>query len=201
MQLAKLISFVFHPIIVPIASVLLYFIIIPNHIPKEIAYRILLLVFVSTYILPIFLLFILRKIKLIDNFYMDSIKERKFPVIFYTVLCYLIGNLLLKFNIVDILGYSFMASSLSLALVYILFIFNFKTSLHSLAIAGQIGFIIIISFQYKINLLPLIMALFILLGVISTARLQLKAHTLQEIIIGFFIGIVSQVAVYFTFML
>lgn len=201
MQFAKLISFVFHPIIVPIASALLYFIIIPNHIPKDTSYRILGLIFVTTYILPVVLLFILKKVKLIEDFHLKSIDERKFPIIFFTVLSFLIGKLLLKIGIVNVLSYSFMGCGLALAIVYLLFFFKVKTSLHILAIAGQIGFIMVISFQYKSNLLVLLIALFILLGVVATARLQLKAHNLKEIIIGFFVGFFPQILLYsyFTF--
>lgn len=200
MQLAKLISFVFHPIIVPIASALLYFILIPNHMPKAIAYRILGLVFVTTYILPIILLFFLKKINLIENFYLDSIDERKFPVTFFTILSFLIGNLLLNFDIINVLAISFFGCSLALAIVYILFFFNIKTSLHTLAIAGLIGFISVISYEYKNNLLLILIVLFILFGMVSAARLKLKAHTFPEVITGFFVGFLSQIVIYAYFM-
>jgi len=196
MQLAKLISFVFHPIIVPIASALLYFIIIPNHMPREISYRILGLVFITTYILPIILLFFLKKIKLIEDFYLNSINERKFPVTFFAILSFLIGNLLLKFDIINILAISFFACSLALAIVYILFYFRIKTSLHTLALAGLIGFISVISYEYKNNLLLMLMILFLLLGIVAAARLKLKAHTLSEVILGFFIGFLTQIIIY-----
>lgn len=203
MQLAKLISFVFHPIIVPIASALLYFILVPNHIPKAFSYRVLGLIFISTYILPIFLLFVLKQINFIENFYLNSINERKFPVIFFTILSFLLGNLILKngYADIDILAFSFFACSLALALVYILFFFNIKTSLHTLAIAGQIGFIGIISYHYKNNLLILLFSLFLLFGIVASARLKLKAHTLTEVIIGFFVGFCSQMLIYAYFII
>ena len=201
MKFAKLISFVFHPIIIPIASALLYFIIIPNHIPKEIAYRILGLIFITTYILPVILLFFLKKIKLIEDFYLNSIDERKFPVTFFTVLSFLIGYLLLKPDIINILAISFFACSLALAVVYVLFFLKFKTSLHALALAGLIGFISIISYEYKSNLLLMLIILFLLFGIVSTSRLKLKAHTLPEVIIGFFVGFLSQIVIYAYFVL
>lgn len=200
MQLAKLISFVFHPIIIPIASALLYFIIIPNHIPKELAYRILGLIFITTYILPVILLFFLKKIKLVEDFYLNSIDERKFPVTFFTILSFLIGHLLLKFDIINILAISFFACSLALAVVYALFFLKFKTSLHTLGIAGLIGFISVIGFEYKSNLLLILIILFLLLGAVASARLKLKAHTLAEVGIGFLVGFLSQIAMYAYFL-
>ena len=198
MKFAKLISFVFHPIIVPIASALLYFIIIPNHLPKEFSYYVLGLIFITTYILPVVLLFFLKKVKLIEDFYLNSINERKFPVSFFVVLSFLIGNLLLNngYSNINVLAYSFFACSLALAIVYILFFFKIKTSLHTLAIGGQIGFMSVISHYYNSNLLLLLIVLFLLLGVVATARLQLKVHTLLEVIIGFFVGFLSQILIY-----
>ena len=108
MQLHKFISFIFHPIIIPIASSLLYFIIVPNHIPKEFSYRVLGLVFVMTYVVPVFLLLLLKKVKLIDTYHLASINERKFPILFFTVLFFLIGKFLLKTNAIDLLSYSFL---------------------------------------------------------------------------------------------
>ncbi|QCX37177.1 hypothetical protein FF125_01500 [Aureibaculum algae] len=201
MQFSKLISFVFHPIIIPIASALLYFIIIPSHISKEASYRILGLIFVATYILPVILLFFLKQTKLINDFYLKSIDERKFPITFFTILTFLLGKLLLhKIGVVDLLAHSFFACSLALGVVYVLFYFKTKTSLHTLAIAGLIGFISVISFEFKNNLLPILIVLFILVGVVSAARLKLKAHTLSEVIIGFFVGFLSQILVYAYFL-
>lgn len=196
MQFAKLISFIFHPIIVPIASALLYFILIPNHIPKNITYYILGLIFITTYILPVVLLFILKKTQLIEDFHLKTIDERKFPIIFFTILSFLIGRLLLKPAIVDVLGYSFIAISISMLVVYLLFFLKIKTSLHTLAIAGQIGFITIISYHYKNNLLVLLVFLFLLLGIIGSSRLKLKAHTSLEVLLGFFIGFLPQFILY-----
>lgn len=196
MQIAKLISFVFHPIVVPIASALLYFILIPNHMPREFSYRVLGLVFATTYILPMLLLYFLRKVKLIENYYLNTINERKLPVTFIIVLSFLIGNLFLKFDIINLLAYSFFAFSLSLIIVYLLFFFHLKTSLHTLAIAGQIGFIGLISYHYKNNLLLLLVVIIMLLGVIASARLKLKAHTLTEVMIGIIVGLLSQLTVY-----
>jgi len=197
MQFHKLISFVFHPIIIPITSSLLYFILIPNHIPKGVSYRVLGFIFIITYIIPVVLLFILRKVKLIEDYHLVSIQERKFPIVFFTILSFLLGNLLLKIGVVNLLAYSFFGSALALGIVYVLFYLNIKTSLHTLAIAGLIGLIIIISITYEFNLLLLLISLFILIGIVATSRLQLKAHTLPEVVIGFFVGILTQLSMYY----
>jgi membrane-associated phospholipid phosphatase len=196
MKFYKLISYVLHPVLIPIVSTLLYFIIIPNHIPKEFAYRVLAIVFVTTYIIPILLLYFLKKVKLIESYHLATIDERKFPILFFSILTFLLGKLLLKNNIVNVLAFSFFACTLAMAIVYIYFFSAKKISLHTLGIGGLIAFIGIISYEYKINLLLLIIFLFLLFGIIATSRLKLKAHTLSEIFIGFAVGFLSQIIVY-----
>ena len=196
MKLARIISIIFHPILIPISGSLLYFISIPNHIPQEFALRILGIIFITTYIIPLLLLYFLKKVKLIQSFYLESINERKFPILFFIILSLLLGKLLLQTKVVDLLAISFFGSALALSTVYLLFFKEIKTSLHALGISGLIGFISFLSFNYKNNLLIILIILIVLFGIIASSRLKLKAHSLNEIFIGFSIGILSQLITY-----
>ena len=198
MKLYKFISYIFHPVLTPIVCTLLYFIIIPNHIPRKFAYWVLIIVFVTTYIFPLLLLYFLKKVKLIENYQLSSINERKFPILFFTSVTLFLGIRLLKFNIIDLLAFSFFGCALALSISFILLFIKIKTSLHTLGISGLIGFISIISYEYKLNLLILLILLFLLFGIVATSRLKLKAHTMSEIFIGLIIGFTSQLIIYFS---
>ena len=198
MKFYKFISYIFHPVLIPIVFTLLYFIIIPNHIPRKFAYWVLIIVFVTTYIFPLLLLYFLKKVKLIKNYQLSSINERKFPIFFFTILTLVLGIRFLKFNIVDLLAFSFFGCALALSISFILLFIKIKTSLHTLGISGLIGFISIISYEYKINLLFLLMLLFLIFGIIATSRLKLQAHKMSEVLIGFIIGLLSQLIIYFS---
>ena len=195
----KAISYIFHPIIFSIAATLLYFIILPSHIAKQSEHTILIIIFLSTYIAPIFLLFVLKWFKMIENYHLESIAERKFPIVFMMILFVFLGRTLLLTQVVNLLAYSFFACALGLLFVYVLFFLKLKTSLHTLSIAGLIGFICVISYNYKLNLLILIIGLFLLFGIIATARLKLEAHQTKEIYLGFIIGFFSQIFGYYIF--
>ena len=201
MKFYKFISYIFHPILVPIVCTLLYFIIIPNHIPREFAYWVLGIVFVTTYIIPLLLLYVLKKVKLIESYQLSIINDRKFPILFFTSLTLVLGIRLLKFNVVDLLAFSFFGCALALGIVFVLLFFKTKTSLHTLGVSGLIGFIIMISYEYKLNLLVLLISLFLLFGVIATSRLKLQAHKMSEVLLGFFIGLLSQLIIYFSHIL
>ena len=175
----------------------MYFIILPSHISKQSEHTLLVIVFSSTYIIPILLLFILKRFKMITSYHIESIAERKFPVLFMIVLFILLGKFLLLTQVVNLLAYSFFACALALLFVYILFFMRIKVSLHTLSIAGLIGFMCIISYNYELNLLIPIIGLFLLFGIIATARLKLEAHVAKEVYLGFFIGFLSQLFSYY----
>jgi membrane-associated phospholipid phosphatase len=67
--------------------------------------------------------------------------------------------------------------------------FKIKVSLHTLALSLFTTFMGVISYHYKIRLIVLISFLLLLTGYIAMARLKLKAHTLYEVYLGYFIGI------------
>ena len=134
---------------------------------------------------------------MVRNFQLESIAERKFPVLFMIFLFIFLGRILVLTQVVNLLAYSFFACALALVFVYVLFFNNIKVSLHTLSIAGLIGFLCVISYNYQLNLLTPIIALFLLFGLIATARLKLEAHQANEIYLGFFIGFLSQVFSYY----
>ncbi len=196
----KLISYIFHPLLFSFIGTFLYLFLTPKHISKSQEYVILLVVFLSTYLLPIFLLVVLKQFKWIKNYHLDTIKDRKFPVIFFIVLSFMVGKMLMKTQIVDLLAYSFFGIAFALSITYLLFKFDIKTSLHTLGIGGIIGFLVVMSFEYQLNFNLLIAVLFLLAGLISFSRLKLKAHIPKEIYLGFLIGFITQIGSYlFTF--
>ncbi len=197
MKLEKVISYLFHPVLFSTISALLFFMIQPAFFPKAFEYKILFVIFISTYIIPILFLFILKKRETIDDFHLKTIKERKIPLVFFITITLLLAYRLAEIKVVNLLAYSFFGAAFSLFLVFVLFVVKLKTSLHTLAIGGMIGFVIVISIHYKIGLLLLISFLFLLFGIIAYARLKLKAHTNKEIYLGLIIGVMTQLLSYY----
>ncbi|MCF6346794.1 MAG: hypothetical protein L3J20_00645 [Flavobacteriaceae bacterium] len=192
MQFYKLISYVFHPLLFSSIGSFIYLLLTPKNILKRQEYIILAIIFMSTYILPIFLLVLLKKLNLIETYLLKTIEERKFPILFFIILSFMVGNLLLNIKVVNLLAYSFFGIALALAITYILFNTKIKTSLHTLGIGGVLGFVIIMSYEYQLNFNLIIALLFILSGLISVARLKLNAHQPKEVYIGFLLGMITQ---------
>jgi MFS family permease len=188
----KFISYLLHPLLFSFLGTFLYLYLSPEHMVKKQEYIILLIVFVSTYIIPILLLSLLKKVKLIEDYQLRTIEERKFPILFFIILSFLIGRTLLNIGIVDLLAFSFFGTAFGLSLVYLLFALGLKSSLHMLGIGGIIGFVAVMSFEYQLNFNALLASLFLVAGLIGVARLSLEAHTPKEIYAGFLVGALAQ---------
>lgn len=199
MKLSKILSYLFHPINFPIIGAFLYFLFLPRYIFESQEHTILITIFIGTYIFPLLLIFLLKKFGMIHSYHMVSIEERKFPTLLFISICLFLGNWLFKTTIVNLLSLFFIGYGLFLIFSYLLFYFQLKISLHTGAFGGLIGFLIYFSYHYKVNLIMALMVLFVLSGVIASARLRLSAHKVSELIIGFILGLLSQILVYYIY--
>jgi hypothetical protein len=200
MKSSKLLSVLFHPINFALVGSLIYFLLVPKFIYKPQEKSILIVIFIGTYVFPLLLLLLLKKFKMIDSYQMRTIDERKFPTLLFISLCYIIGNWLFKSNMVDLLSLMFFGYGLLLICTYLLFYTKLKLSLHTAAIGGLIGFVICFSHFFRVNLIFLLALLFVLSGLVASARLKLGAHTFGEVIIGFVLGLGTQIAVYLIYL-
>lgn len=201
MKIAKFISYIFHPITFPIVGAFIYFLLVPSYIFKQQEYLFLIVIFIGTYVFPLVLLLLMKSFKMISSYHIDSIKERKFPIVLFISIAYIIANWLAKAGTVDILSILFYGYALGLLLAYLLLYIKFKISLHSSAIAGLIGFLIYFSIYYQQNVLYLLIALTILGGLIGSARLKMGAHSLKEVLWGGVLGVASQFAAYYIYIM
>ncbi len=188
----RIISYVFHPLLFSFIGTFLYLVLTPIHMAKKQEYLILSIVFISTYILPVFLLMFLKKIKMIESYHLKQVEERKFPILFFILLSILLGKMLLNIKIANVLAYSFFAIAIALSAAYLFLFLRIKTSLHTLGIGGVLGFILILSLHYQMNFNWILALLFIISGLIAVSRLKLEAHTPKEVYLGFLLGVIAQ---------
>ncbi len=188
----KFISYVLHPLLFSFLGSFLYLYLSPKHILKEQEYIILVIVFISTYVIPILLLALLKRVNMISDYHLRNIEERKFPILFFIMLSFLIGRAMVSTQIADLLAFSFFGIAFALSFTYLLFNIKIKTSLHTLGIGGLIGFVMVMSYEYRLNFNWLLSGLFIIAGLIGVSRLALNAHRPKEVYIGFLLGLISQ---------
>ena len=189
MRLNHYISYIFHPIVFPFFGTLFYFFVLPKYISERQISFVLITIAVGTILLPIVLLFFLKNANMISSFSLSNIEERKYPLLLFSIIGFLIGKLLLKLTLVNDLAVFIFAGSLGMLVIYAFLWVEKKVSIHALGIGGFVGFMLYLSYSYSLNLLLFIALGFVLFGIIANARLQLKAHNAQEVVYGFVIGV------------
>jgi hypothetical protein len=162
---------------------------VPNRFLHDEKLTILSLVFVVSYIIPLLILIILKKLKIIRTYQTESIRERKLPIALMIMVFYLLGNWLNSIINFRDLALLFYATSLGLFLIYILFSFKIKASIHLLSLGISTGFFLVLSSVYEQSYTLVIIIIIFLAGLLASARLNLRAHTSKEVYIGFFIGV------------
>ena len=135
-------SYIFHPLLMPIAGVLLYFQISPRFFNNSFLFSKLFATVIMTVIIPILSYYMLKNLSLVTEIHLKNVKERRFPLLMQLLFTLLLINIVFKgyeipelyFFFVGILGSSLAALILVLA--------KFKASLHMIGISGLLTFII-----------------------------------------------------------
>jgi hypothetical protein len=188
----NLISYLLHPLFIPIGGTIAYFLITPKYTPLEIQSASILPVFILTVIIPIVTFFILKNIGLVNSIFLETATERKYPLYIHASILLLILYKVIPNNYVSELYFYFTGLLGATVACLLLLLFNFKTSLHAVGVSGLLMYLINLSIHFEINLIIAISIFILLTGAVLTARLYLKAHTRIELIIGVFIGLLSQ---------
>jgi hypothetical protein len=189
--ISKILSYILHPIFIPIYVTFLYIRIFKNVITYDISEYLLSVVGIGTLLLPLSTILLLKKIKLIDSIHLKKSKERIIPILSTAVYLYITAKLLMTGNINSPLNSYLIGVVVTLTWILI-FTRRMKVSLHTSAISSALGFFIYLSHSFLINLQSIIVITTITIGIVATARIKLKAHTCKEIAVGVIFGLIPQ---------
>jgi hypothetical protein len=186
------ISFLFHPIFIPIGGTIAYFLITPKHTPIEVQAGTVLPIFILTVIIPIVTYLILKNIGVVRTISMATTTERRYPVAIYIVLLLMILYKVIPNNFILELYFYFIGLAGALFTCLVLLFFNIKASLHLVGVGGLLMYLIILSVHFEMNIIIAISLFIGITGLVASSRLYLKAHTKPELLIGLCIGLLSQ---------
>jgi hypothetical protein len=192
---AKIISYIFHPLFIPTYVFFWLLIRFPYQFagitPMALFAR-KITVFWMTAFFPAFSVFLLWRLKFIDNIMLRTQKERIAPyiitMIFYWWMWYLSRNftdqpIVLRFFFLSI----FFATILGLILNSF-----FKISMHGMGVGGLLVFVLITNFYYQTYLGVDVAIVTLIAGIICTARLLLSEHNNFEVYGGLLVGALCQ---------
>lgn len=192
--LLKSASYVFHPLWMPFAGTLIYFVVSPRFFPEELVKAKLLAVAIMTIFIPVVYFFMLKTLGQISSHLMAEARERKWPLLFYAALNFIILKYVLNTFDYPELYYFFFGIMISTLMGLLLALFKIKASLHMTGLGGVTLFLIFLSLHFNLNLIYTVSFLVAIIGLTASSRLYYKAHTLQEINIGLLNGMLPQVA-------
>lgn len=191
-RILKSISFIFHPLIIPLLGVLFYFSKSPRFIPEEIVKAKIISIFILTIILPVLLFFLLKTLGKVNSIYLKTTEERIYPLILNCLVILIVLQRIITLSQIIELYYFFIGVLISTMACLMLAIFKFKASIHMISITGLFMFFINLSIHFSINIIGTLALMSIITGAIATSRLHVKAHTYKELILGVFIGVIPQ---------
>ncbi|MEO8403468.1 MAG: hypothetical protein ABI480_02695 [Chitinophagaceae bacterium] len=194
--LAKIISYVFHPLFVPVYIVWLLITLQPylfsSFSPVQKMLKIIMF-FVLYSFFPLVTVLLAKGLGFVESIYLKTQKDRIIPYIvsqiYYFWMCYVLRNQ--PENPVEIIQLSiaiFLASSAALIInIYM------KISMHAIAMGILVTFTGMMAVTQGENYTVYLSVAILVAGLVCTSRLIVSDHTTKEIYAGLFLGACSQV--------
>jgi hypothetical protein len=188
-KISKIISHVFHPLLVPTVGFMVLFNsgTYLSYMPFNMKAWITSIVFVCTFFLPLMFIIFLRYQEIINNIQMRERRERFLPILitfFLFVFCFY----LIRRIDIPVMFHSFLLGGMITLLIMFFITLRYKVSMHMVGLGGLVAMILFISFYLKVDLSFYLILVILVTGLTGTARLLLKAHTPAEVYSGFLIG-------------
>lgn len=184
-------SFLLHPGVIPTytSAVILFGTNAYDMIPRVYKLYVLALILLSTAIVPIIVLPLLKKLKIINSYHLSSNRERVAPM-FIAAIGYLYCATrlsgLIYFPLADLY---FMASSAGIVLLAAITYF-WQISLHSASIAGATALIYSYSVMTNNSLIDYLPIYIMAWGLLASARLYMGRHNIAQVAAGSLVGFI-----------
>lgn len=195
--LLKSASFLFHPIWMPLAGTLIYFLVTPRFFPLEVIKAKLFAIAIMTIFIPIVFVYMLKTLGKVRDHNLRQIRERKLPLLFFALLDLVVINYVLNTFDYAELYYFFLGIMISALMALFFLLLNVKVSLHMMGLGGLTIFLVFLSLHFDLNLIYTISFLIAVTGLTASSRLYYSAHTYSELGLGLVLGWLPQVAVAF----
>lgn len=128
---------------------------------------------------------------------LSDLNQRKIPLLMQMILTVvLITESVTKERFPE-LFFFFLSGLISTLFAFIFLFAKLKASIHMIGIGALTFFIIGISIHNQANSIYIISACFFVTGLIASSRLQMKAHTIKELVFGYTIGVIPQMGLWY----
>jgi len=165
--------------------------------PYQVKWRLILLVFMLSFLLPVLTVFLLYKLKRIPSFILSEQNERGFPYLLVSLFYFGLVYLLFDVNIWNTIKLFLFGAGLAIVLSALINI-KYKISAHLVGLGGLLGVLISVSYLLKIDITLMYIVVVLVAGAVGSARVYLGEHSFGQIFTGFILGALVQSALFFT---
>jgi hypothetical protein len=198
-RLAKIISVVFHPILMPvyIMGMLLnlnaYFALV---LTAKAKIMLLGMVFLSTCIFPLALIFLFIHSGKMLSLQMEKRQERTITLLAISVFYYLTWWMMGRMQLSPVFSV-FIIGVFYTSVVALTINLFMKISLHMIAAGGATGLFICLSLLLLQPLQSVVVGMIFLSGIIGFARLKLNSHNPAQVYLGWIVGMTVMLSVFY----
>lgn len=187
---ANILSWICVPLIMPVYGIILIFslsYLALNPFHTKLTYT--LIVFGTTFVFPMLMVILLKKLGMIDDIGLNGRKERLIPYII-TIICLAATGWFLWFKSAPLWVAMFYAGGALAGLINMIINFRWKISAHAAGIAGIVAMLIQITKEgFPLHSMTLwIVGSILLAGLLGSARIWLGRHTLMQVLAGSAVG-------------
>ncbi|HUM45353.1 MAG TPA: hypothetical protein PLD84_00400 [Chitinophagales bacterium] len=191
---AKIVSLLFHPLILPTYAFLLIYwtnpLLFSNYDPTELV-RIFVTVFINTFLFPVIAILLIWRLGFVKSLYMESQQERMVPYLTSGAMYIWTYVVFRKSGLPEILSIVILGATITLFACFMITIFR-KVSIHTASMACLFILTFAMCLLAQTDYTLLLMATALMAGVVGSSRILTGAHDLNEIALGYFIGLMSQ---------
>jgi len=189
-KIAKIISIIFHPVILPTLGFLLLFGsgFYSSMLTSDARNFILLVIFFSTATLPMLSVAMLALNPKFDVL-MSNSRDRILPLLFASVFYYIGFILLGRIHFLPVFKL-FMIASVLVVVALLLISFKWNISIHTAATGAVTALFFALSFRGGVNPTTALVIVVVVSGLVGTARLVQNKNSLPQVAAGYILGFI-----------
>ena len=208
-RFAQILSAFLHPLLMPTIIFGILFYIAPESIQNlelfndsarvgvmSLKIGLLLLIFLQTFILPVFTIYCLHRFGFVKDLKMETLADRRLPyIVTMAIYTFVATFFTMKLKQLPEVAIIMTGVAFSIALVAVISLY-WKISAHAVGISGALGALIGIAIKFSsYQLFFPIIAVILVAGFLFSARLHLNAHTPAQIMAGASLGLIVSLSV------
>lgn len=187
---ARIMSMIFTPFYLPLVGLMALFLFsYMSLLPLAYKLPMLLTVYISTILMPSLLIHLYRRFQGWTSKELGR-KERRIVPYLISILCYFGCFFLMEYRNTPRVISIILVAALVIQMVCALINVWWKISTHTAGIGGLAGGLVVYSIAFSFNPIWWLAFVILLAGMVGTARMILRQHTLAQVVTGFLVGVV-----------